>query len=138
MMHWGARIDANDVEFVLAPPRAESAPSIFQSNYMGPHNLWILDFDCCQPLSMDEAGVERACATFYKNDPFYPRPEGETAADKELWNVFRQTFLKNSQVILGNNSGDKILAEKLMERIEEEGKLRRKRKEELAHREEPS
>ncbi|KAF9733535.1 hypothetical protein PMIN01_07878 [Paraphaeosphaeria minitans] len=47
MMHWGARIDANDVEFVLAPLRAAaSAPSFFQSDYLGPHSLWILDSDC--------------------------------------------------------------------------------------------
>ena len=38
LMHWGARTDANDVEFVLAPPREEHAsPSAFQSEYLGIH-----------------------------------------------------------------------------------------------------
>ncbi|KAL1608145.1 hypothetical protein SLS60_003084 [Paraconiothyrium brasiliense] len=132
LMHWGARIDGNDVEFVLAPPRAaESSPSpLFQSDYLGKHCLWILDFDCCRTLSMDEAGVEQACAAFYKNDPFYPRPGGEEA-DEELWKVFKHKFLIASQKIMGRKSNDVTLAERLMERIEEEGRLIRKKKEEI-------
>jgi hypothetical protein len=134
LMHWGARIDANDVEFVLAPPREVKPPpsSAFQSEYLGIHCMWILDFDCCRPLSMDEAGIEKACVAFFRNDPFYPRPGSGEAADEELWKVFKQRFLITSRGILGEVSEDgRILAEKLVERIEEEGRLRR-RKEELA------
>jgi hypothetical protein len=134
MMHWGARIDANDVEFVLAPPRAGS--SGFQSDYLGTHSLWILDFDCCQPLSMDEAGVERACVAFFKNDPFYPRPGGRETADEELWKVFKQKFLEASRKVLGEK--EVLLAEHLIARIEEEGKVRTRRKEEIACAEELS
>jgi hypothetical protein len=139
LMHWGARIDANDVEFVLAPPRGADPPpstasaSAFQSEYLGSHCMWILDFDCCQPLSMDEAGIEKACVAFFRNDPFYPRPDSGEAADEELWKVFKQRFLEASRRILGEGSEDgRILAEKLVERIEEEGQLRRRRREELA------
>lgn len=84
LMHWGARIDANDVEFVLAPPRVESLPPsrTFQSEHLGAHCMWMLDFDCCRAISMDEAGVEKACVAFFKNDPFYPRPGGGEAADE--------------------------------------------------------
>jgi hypothetical protein len=128
MMHWGARIDANDIEFVLAPPRGASP--VFRSDYLGVHSLWVLDFDCCQPLSMDEAGVERACAAFFKNDPFYPRPGGGEATDEELWRVFKRKFLVASRAILKEN--EVLLAEKLIARIEEEGKMRMSRKEELA------
>jgi len=134
LMHWGARIDANDVEFVLAPPRGAKLPpsSAFQSEYLGIHCMWILDFDCCRPLSMDEAGIEKACVAFFRNDPFYPRPGSREAADEELWKVFKQRFLVTSRGILGEVSEDgRVLAEKLVERIEEEGRLR-KRKEELA------
>jgi hypothetical protein len=135
LMHWGARIDANDVEFVLAPPReVEPLPSsAFQSEYLGSHSMWILDFDCCRPLSMDEAGIERACMAFFRNDPFYPRPGSEEAADEELWKVFKQRFLMTSWRILGEAGEDgPFLAEKLVEKIEEEGRLRSRRREELA------
>jgi hypothetical protein len=38
LMHWGARIDANDVEYVLAPPRVKyPRSSTFQSDYLGVH-----------------------------------------------------------------------------------------------------
>jgi hypothetical protein len=125
LMHWGAKIDANDVEFVLAPPRV--APSVFQSDYLGAHSMWTLDFDCCRPIEVDEAGVEQACVAFYKNDPFYPRPGTGEAADEELWTVFKRRFLESSQRIL---EADKwFLADKLMERIEEEGQSRRKDRE---------
>ncbi|KAJ8112296.1 hypothetical protein OPT61_g5303 [Boeremia exigua] len=128
LMHWGAQIDANDVEFVLAPPRASETLSTaaFRSDYLGTHSMWILDFDCCRPLSMDEAGVEQACAAFFKNDPFYPRPGSDEAADEELWTVFRQRVLRTSRRILEQKSeGDVLLAEKLVQRIEEKGVSRR-------------
>jgi hypothetical protein len=96
LMHWGAKIDANDVEFVLAPPRVGAPSPAFQSDYLGAHFLWILDFDCCRPIQVDEAGVEQACVTFYKNDPFYPRPGTGEAADEELWMVFKRRFLESS------------------------------------------
>ncbi|KAE8853942.1 hypothetical protein HRS9122_00934 [Pyrenophora teres f. teres] len=106
LMHWGAKIDANDVEYVLAPPRLGHAnSSTFQSDYLGSHCMWILDFDCCRPIELDEHGVDQACAAFFKNDPFYPRPGTGEAADEELWLVFKQTFLESSQRILGKQVG---------------------------------
>ncbi|KAF1978246.1 hypothetical protein BU23DRAFT_550300 [Bimuria novae-zelandiae CBS 107.79] len=132
MMHWGAHIDAGDVEFVLAPSRAESSTSsVFRSAYLGTHSLWILDFDCCQRFEMDEAGVEKACEAFFKNDPFYPRPGSEEAADEERWKVFKRRFLVASRRILGGSGGDAALPERLIEMIENEGNARRRRKEEL-------
>jgi hypothetical protein len=131
LMHWDARIDANDVEFVLAPPRAKHAQSsTFQFNYLGSHCMWILDFDCCRPMEMDETGVEQACAAFFKNDPFYPRPGTGEAADEDLWVVFKQKFLISSRKILGEAGRDKwFLADSLMEKITEEGLSRRRNKE---------
>ncbi|EUC37020.1 hypothetical protein COCCADRAFT_86668 [Bipolaris zeicola 26-R-13] len=129
LMHWGARIDANDVEFVLAPPRAGHAPT-FESEYLGVHCMWILDFDCCRPIQIDETGAEQACVAFYKNDPFYPKPGTGEAADEELWALFKGKFLESSHRIMGEASQEKwFLADMLVERIEEEGRSRRKDKE---------
>lgn len=120
LMHWGARIDANDIEIVLAPPRTESPfSSVFRSQYLGTHCMWILDFDCCRPLSMDEAGIEKACIAFFRNDPFYPRPGSGRADDERLWTVFKERFLIASRRILEEDM--RFLAEKLVEKIEEEG-----------------
>ncbi|EOA87971.1 hypothetical protein ACJQWK_09070 [Exserohilum turcicum] len=129
LMHWGARIDANDVEFVLAPPRAKHPhASTFQSDYLGAHCMWLLDFDRCQPMQMNEAGIEQACAAFFRNDPYYPRPGTGEAADEELWIVFKQRFLASSRRILGEENQDMwVLADRLIARIEEEGEERRRK-----------
>ena len=126
LMHWGAEIDANDVEFVLAPPRSKHTQSMaFQSDYLGTHCMWILDFDCCRPMRMDAEGVEQACAAFFRNDPFYPRPGTGETADEELWVVFKQRFLKSSYRFLGGaRQHIWYLADRLMHRIEEDARSR--------------
>jgi hypothetical protein len=130
LMLWGAQIDANDVEYVLAPPRRpDSRSSTFQCGYLGLHQMWILDFDCCRPISMDGIGVEQACTAFFKNDPFYPRPGGDEEGDEGLWVIFKTKFLLTSREILEEDNV--WLAEKLVQRIEEEGVLRRQGKKRL-------
>lgn len=125
VIHWGAQVDANDVEFVLAPPRSSSPSSnVFHSDFLGDHTMWILDFDCVRTMTMDEAGVEQACAAFYKNDRFYPRPSGREAADEMLWEVFKKRFLEASNGILGQGNESGALPRKLMDRIEQEGHTR--------------
>ena len=80
-LYWGAHMDANDVEFVLAPPReGHSNPliahlprrSTIGSETLGEHVVWILDFDCCRPMTLDAKGVGQAVAAFFRNDPYYP------------------------------------------------------------------
>lgn len=50
---------------------------------------------------MDKAGVEQAVAAFWKNDPFYPRPEEGSV----LWKSFREMYLGMSQRIVGDRHG---------------------------------
>ncbi|KAK8862809.1 zinc finger protein-domain-containing protein [Apiospora arundinis] len=70
-LHWIARVDASGIEFVLALPRQPPPPP---SIHEGPYCLWLLDFDKCRTMSMDQAGVEQAAQAFQRNDPYYPRP----------------------------------------------------------------
>ncbi|CAG8292220.1 unnamed protein product [Penicillium olsonii] len=88
MMHWVARIDASDVEFVLAPPHHNGHRI---ENLLGDHAMWLLDFDVCRDMSMDINGVEQAVKAFWRNDPFYPRP------GKALWKIFREQYLSTSK-----------------------------------------
>jgi len=129
LLHWTAKADANDVEFVLVRPRprGQSMPPgpnsgngrcDFTHGVFGPYSMWILDFDCCQELSMDEDGINRATRCFWRNDPFYPRPGSESCKDDQLWQVFRTRFIISSQLIL-REEGTCILElpERLMDRI---------------------
>lgn len=112
-LYWRANVDANDVEFVLAPPRkdytdqigARSAhSSTIGSEKLGEHVIWILDFDCCRQMTLDEKGVEQAVAAFYRNDPYYPRPGRDNSMDQALWEEFKHRFLQVSEAILGQGS----------------------------------
>ena len=104
-LYWKAKVDANDIEFVLAPPgKHRGGPQVIASEKLGEHVVWILDFDCCRPITLDEKGVERAVAAFYRNDPFYPRPGRDNRADQEIWEEFKTQFLKSSELMLGSDT----------------------------------
>lgn len=116
-MYWRARIDANDVEFVLAPPRQldgdSDKPAIglglgrrhFFSSSTGlfgeqQHAMWVLDFDCCGEMTLDEDGVERAAKAFVRNDPYFPGPYRAHFCVVVLWIVFEARFLERSARML--------------------------------------
>jgi len=122
-IYWDAKIDANDVEFVLAPAGTHRDSQTWSSQMLGEHKMWILDFDCCNTITLDQAGVEQAAAAFYKNDPFYPRPASDNEADRMLWRVFRSRFLESSRAILGQESR---LPQLMVQRLEEMGEERRR------------
>ncbi|KAM0554735.1 hypothetical protein ACHAPJ_006807 [Fusarium lateritium] len=123
-LHWVARIDANDVEFVLARPRPTARPhSQFDTSILGPHSMWIIDFDCCDPITMDEEGVEAAAQSFWRNDPYYPRPGSDKYFDQQFWTAFRVHFLQASEEILRREASSYIrqLPSLLMDKIVEMG-----------------
>jgi hypothetical protein len=114
-MHWFGEINGNDIEFVLAPPRRDSK-SCFQ-NVLGEHVMWLLDFDCCKTMSLDEEGIDQAVIAFLWNDPFYPRPN----SGPELWATFREEYLHVSSKILRHRGLHKMdLAEKFIKEIEQQ------------------
>ena len=109
-LYWEANVDGNDVEFVLAPPRKDDVDqlgvpshhnSTIKGENLGDHVVWILDFDCCRTMTLDEKGVEQAVAAFYRNDPYFPRPGRDNGADQMLWKEFKKRFLEASSAILG-------------------------------------
>lgn len=105
-MHWAAEVDANDVEFVLAGPSTHSkalngisAPA----TALGEHEMWVLDFDCCRTMSMDELGVANAALAFLRNDPYCPRPS-KSPEDEQLWRLFRAKYLEASNNVVKEGS----------------------------------
>ena len=130
-VYWRAHLDANDVEFVLAPPSPKSSgrvsssstnAAIIDSGILGTHAMWMLDFDCCRHMSFDEDGVDQAVNAFYRNDPFYPRPGGDDGRDRSLWNAFRNRFLEVSEGLLGRQSAKAHLPVVWVDTIEARGR----------------
>ncbi|QYS99637.1 DUF3669 domain-containing protein [Trichoderma simmonsii] len=129
-LHWVARVDGNDVEFVLAQPRSQPDTASTQgqiderrlnnTNILGPHALWILDFDLCRDLTLDEKGIEQATKAFWRNDPFYPRPSSSNAENQRLWTIFEERFMVSSAEVLRSEPDQiKQLPKRLIERIKQ-------------------
>jgi Zinc finger protein len=121
-LHWGAKIDARDVEFVLgmAPQKDVGRDSIEKQAVC----VWVLDFNQCADISMDENGCVKAAEGFWDNDPYYPRPRYSSSnssetlnsvqssatngtsttptivTDEELWEFFKERYLEFSGRII--------------------------------------
>jgi hypothetical protein len=122
-LYWIAKVDANDIEFVFAQPRSNypsdmNSSNSIHSDVFGTHAIWILDFDCCNNMALDESGIEKACRCFWRNDPYYSRPGSLRVFDQILWENFRDRFLTTSERILKDElSAIKKLPRRLIERI---------------------
>ncbi|OJJ76628.1 hypothetical protein ASPBRDRAFT_52199 [Aspergillus brasiliensis CBS 101740] len=99
-LHWLGEVDGNDIEFVLAPPLVHEQPPNTKTitNVLSPHTMWMLDFDLCQLMPMSDEGVKQAVTAFWRNDPFYPRPQSK------LWTEFRQQYLISSGMMIAEYS----------------------------------
>lgn len=119
--HWRARVDCNDVEFVLGgPPTALNfcePSSAMLAEAVRAHRsvdvrvrvrgfkkrraqLWMIDYDKCRDITMDVAGAEQAARAAEDNDPYFPKPLGEREEDRELWRVFRDAYLEASETVI--------------------------------------
>ena len=116
LLHWHVHVDGNDVEFVLgrAPTQCQfKLPSAAKlravDDYVESEQLrggltchqrathvWMIDFDKCNGIEMDEDGVDLAVDAFIRNDPYFPRPN----VDPDLWQFFVNRYLETSRRIL--------------------------------------
>ncbi len=97
LCHWRARVDANDVEFVLGttptilPTRAQlvampmntdtSQATLYNDFAERTTHLWMLDYDKYRSISMDEEGVRQAAKAAEDNDPYFPKPHKRRVSD---------------------------------------------------------
>jgi hypothetical protein len=134
--YWKARVDANDVEFVLAPDTTEPHASDTAKPHIPVFNLldtnlviWMLDYDCVRPLPLSSSGITQAVQAFWRNDAYFPRPFGfgHTDADCKLWSVFKTRFLNRSVQILKQDGVGEVelgLPKLWVEYVEAEGARR--------------
>ncbi len=102
VMHWAAKIDGNDVEFIVGS-RAEK-PKAHRIDFQ--HRitkLFLLDFGQCKQAALDKAEVARRIRMFLSSDPYYPRPHTSKGKDEQRWIAFKQEYLKTSRAILHSN-----------------------------------
>jgi len=117
--HWRAKVDANDVEFVLGsapttlnfghitsrqladmPKMTSTYPDHLYNNFKKrTTHLWILDFDKCHEMDVSDCGIEQAVKAAEDNDPYYPKPHKQLAEDQQLWKHFKEAYLYSSSTI---------------------------------------
>ena len=150
LLHWEAEVDAADIEFVLGGgpclthkplPRfdqlrhlaADTSTDTTGSGTDGPvTRMWLLDFNQCQTIPMNEIGVDQAVKRFLDNDPYYPRPSTESV-DERLWLHFQQRYIAASRQIL-NGSRHSDLPFLFIEKLKRAMTARLEKKAEAARR----
>ncbi|KND86651.1 hypothetical protein TOPH_08714 [Tolypocladium ophioglossoides CBS 100239] len=130
VMHWAAKTDARDVEFVLGSsaavyPRTTNAGELQKPEpltYTGPPSrriedyfcrtteLWVLDFNQVRTMTLDEAGVAQAVDAVKVNDPYLPKPLQESAIEKQAWDTFAASYLAASETVLKAEGHNDALA----------------------------
>ncbi|KAK2853249.1 hypothetical protein FQN49_005255 [Arthroderma sp. PD_2] len=128
ILHWHTKVDGNDIEFVLGSSPADRkairremrigdverlAPGSSTYEYVtnsNPNfkkrliNLWVLDFDACKPITMDENGVRLAVRAFMDTDPYCPRPSMGDQFAEQLWNVFCTRYTQTAARLVRGTS----------------------------------
>jgi hypothetical protein len=120
LMHWAAKTDGRDVEFVLGSSSAKmhvalpvgEIMALEEQTYTGPPSwvngdffgrtteMWLLDFNQVQTITLDDAGVAMAVEAVKLNDPYIPMPLRESAVEKKIWEAFVDSYLKMSDTVL--------------------------------------
>ncbi|KAK7224997.1 hypothetical protein V2G26_013000 [Clonostachys chloroleuca] len=93
-IHWKLRVDGADIEFVLGAHRHTTANTLDEST------LWVLDFDCCKPITADSDGLTAIARAFWRNDPYYPRPGTLNEKDRQLWRIFAEEYKRIGKELL--------------------------------------
>ncbi|KAK1250358.1 hypothetical protein MKX08_010361 [Trichoderma sp. CBMAI-0020] len=113
IMHWAAKTDARDIEFILgssplkavAEMSAEDYLNLLGLVYTGPlsrihedffvrtTDLWPLDFNQVRQITMDEAGVPMAVEAIRLNDSYIPKPLQRSKVEKQIWDEFVEQYL---------------------------------------------
>lgn len=130
VLHWNAKLDGLDIEFVLgSSPTLEqevrrpltyedikSLPqgastfemvtnpaAVFKKRIM---SLWMIDFDSCSAITVDAAGVKKAVKTFMETYAYCPRPSKGGTFRQNLWVRFGRRYIDTSQKFLSGRDKD--------------------------------
>lgn len=124
VLHWHTKVDGKDIEFVLGSSPVEDQAvradiSLNNLLTLKPQtstyeqtthskgdftkritSLWVLDFDDCGNITMDQSGVDKAVKAFLETNFYCPKPNTGDEYTERLWKAFSEKHLNFSQVIL--------------------------------------
>ncbi|CAD0089176.1 unnamed protein product [Aureobasidium mustum] len=119
------QMSSSDIAFMLynyPTRRTDDAARLEPSTKLhasAPQDLqvWVLDFDCCDAITMDIEGVEKAALSAHINDPYHPKPCTAGSKDFELWETFRKRYVATGVDIINRKGLDEKLPELFIERL---------------------
>ncbi|KAK1985655.1 zinc finger protein-domain-containing protein [Colletotrichum cereale] len=124
VLHWDTKIDGNDIEFVIgSSPVGEQTVrgdiNLAALKAMHPQTstyevvthtgadftkrvttLWMIDFDDCHDITMDEAGINKAVSAFLETNHYCPKPNTGNSFIESLWKDFSTRYILYSRNIL--------------------------------------
>ncbi|KAG9965262.1 hypothetical protein KCU61_g1992, partial [Aureobasidium melanogenum] len=100
----------------INPPRPQPSTKL-QAPMPSDLQVWVLDFDCCDAITMDIDGVEKAVLSSHINDPYHPKPCTPESEDFELWETFRKRYLATGAEIIKRKGLDEKLPGSFIERL---------------------
>ncbi|KIL87521.1 hypothetical protein FAVG1_09228 [Fusarium avenaceum] len=98
ILHWGACIDAYDVEFVLGSEVLSKTESTTR--------IWALDFNLCSrfdgkvAIEYPTRVIDQLVDSFFENDPYYPRPGSNGEMEGQLWDTFKTAYVLKAEAVL--------------------------------------
>lgn len=98
ILHWGAHIDAYDVEFVLGSEALSKTEATTR--------IWVLDFNLCSRFDEEVAiehptrVIDQLVDSFFENDPYYPHPGSDGEVERQLWNAFNTAYVVKAETVL--------------------------------------
>lgn len=94
VIHFGARLDARGVEFVLGRPPDDARP---RSEVC----LWVIDFDKVRSVDHSPEGVAKCVAACLESPPFYPKPRCKSLTKEQsaAWAFFAESYLETCKEI---------------------------------------
>lgn len=78
-----------------------------------------------------DSEVVQAAAAFWRNDPYYPRPEKNIS----LWSVFRERYIQVSEACGSEPQAAerrRILSRHFIDLVEQEGKKRKEKENQIS------
>ncbi|KAH6951613.1 zinc finger protein-domain-containing protein [Fusarium avenaceum] len=107
VLHWGACIDAYDVEFVLGSEVLSKAEATIR--------IWVLDFNLCSLFDEEVAigyptrVIDQLVDSFFENDPYYPRPGSNGEMEGQLWDTFKAAYILKAEAVLSMSNSHATL-----------------------------
>ncbi|KAM0221373.1 hypothetical protein ACHAQD_005278 [Fusarium lateritium] len=99
ILHWRARIDAYDVEFVLGSEALSKTEATTR--------IW---FEKQVAIEHPNRVIDQLVDSFFENDPYYLRPESNGEVERQLWDTFKNAYVLKAETVLYMGGPDSILS----------------------------